>query len=189
MLGERASDDPWDALKRLLRTKCDKPISDLLAVASSPRLLAKGVGMRLFESNAVPQSVKQFLVDTMIRRYPNFVVREYQSRGLPHKLTGLVIDGITEQRPDPESRITLSDKTDIFGVRIARVNWRIDDDARMSLIRLGHLLVAELPRAGLPTPLLEEWIARISDLKTPSSSIWAIPSALPACRTIQNWGL
>lgn len=159
MSEERASDDPWDALKRLLRAKSDRPISDLLAVASSPGLLAKGVGMHVLESNAVPQRIKHSFINAMIKQYPNFVVREFRSRGLPHKLTGLVIDGITEQRPDPESRITLSDKSDALGVPIARVNWRIDDEARRSLIRLGHLLAGEFPRAGLPTPLLEDWVA------------------------------
>jgi choline dehydrogenase-like flavoprotein len=138
MSEERAADDPWDALKRLLRAKSDRPISDLRAVAFRPDLLAKGVAMRVLESNA-------------------FAGREI--RGLPHKLTGLRIDGITEQRPDPESRITLSDKSDALGVPIARVNWRIDNDARRTLIRIGHLLADELPRAGLPRPLLEDWIA------------------------------
>ena len=84
----------------------------------------------------------------MILRNPNFVVREFQSRGLPHKLIGLGIDAITEQCPDPESRITLSQKTDALGVPLARVDWRIDNDARRSLVRLGHLLVEQFPRAG-----------------------------------------
>ncbi len=57
--------------------------------------------MRLFESNAVPERVKNFVINTIIKQFPNFVVREFQSRGLPHKLSGLVIDGITENRPDP----------------------------------------------------------------------------------------
>jgi choline dehydrogenase-like flavoprotein len=87
------------------------------------------------------------------------LVREFQSRGLPHKLTGLVIDAITEQCPDPKSRITLSQKTDTLGVPLARVDWRIDNNARRSLVRLGHLLVEEFPRVGLPAPALEEWIA------------------------------
>jgi choline dehydrogenase-like flavoprotein len=158
MSEERASDDPWDALKRLLRANSDRPISDLLALASSPDLLAKGVGMRVLESSAVPQRVKRFFINTMTRQHPNFAGREM--RGLPHKLSGLRIDGISEQRPDPESRITLSDKSDALGVPIARVNWRIDNDVRRSLIRLGLLLAEELPRAGLPRPLLEDWIAQ-----------------------------
>ena len=142
MMGVCSPDDPWNALKRLLHGKSPKLISDLLRVASSPGLLAKGGGMRVFESNAVPERVKNFIVDAMIKQFPNFVVREYQNRGVPHKLTGLNIDGITEQRPDPESRIILSDKYDVFGVPMARVYWpiwRIDDDARRSLIRLSHL--------------------------------------------------
>jgi choline dehydrogenase-like flavoprotein len=45
-------------------------------------------------------------------------------------------------------------------VPIARVNWRNDDEARRSLVRLGHLLATELPRVDLPAPLLEEWVAK-----------------------------
>jgi choline dehydrogenase-like flavoprotein len=159
MMDEHAPDDPWDAFKRLLRRKSDTLVSDLLAVASSPGLISKGVVMRFFNNNAVPQWVKTVIVDAMIKQFPNFVAREYQSRGLPHKLTGIRIDGITEQRPDPESRITLSDRLDALGVPMARANWRIDDEVRRSLIRLGHLLATEFPRVGLPKPILEEWIA------------------------------
>jgi choline dehydrogenase-like flavoprotein len=159
MTEQHAPDDPWDALKRLLGAKSRKPVADLIAVASSPGLLVKGVGMRALGSNAVPQGLKNAFINAMIKRFPNFVVREYQSRGLPHKLTGVVIDGITEQRPDPESRITLSDKRDALGVPMARANWRVDDDARRSLIRLGRLVASELPRAGLPAPVLEDWVA------------------------------
>ena len=158
MIEERALDDPWEAVKRLMRAKSDRPMSDLLAIASSPSLVAKGVGMRLFESNAVPERVKNFVINTIIKQFPNFVVREFQSRGLPHKLSGLVIDGITENRPDPESRITLSDKSDALGVPMARVNWRDDKEARRSLTRIGHLLAGELLRTGLPTPVLENWV-------------------------------
>jgi len=160
MLEERAADDPWDALKRLLRANSEKPISDLLTVACGPSLLAKGAGMRLFASNVVPQRLKEMIINVMIRQNANFLVREFQDRGLPHKLTGVVVDGITEQCPDPQSRITLSHKTDALGVPLARVDWRIDDRAKRSLLRLGHLLATEFPRVGLPAPLLEDWIAR-----------------------------
>jgi choline dehydrogenase-like flavoprotein len=160
MMEERAPDDPWDALKRLLRRSSEKPAADMLAVASSPGLLAKGIGMKALESNAVPQRAKDLVVNGMIRLNPNFVAREFQSRGLPHKLTGIVIDGITEQAPDPDSRITLSDRTDALGVPLARVDWRIDERAYASLMRLGHALTAALPRAGLPAPILEDRIIR-----------------------------
>jgi choline dehydrogenase-like flavoprotein len=159
MLEQRAQDDPWDALKRLLRRASDRPLSDLLAVAFSPGLLVKGVGMRALEGVAVPAGIKQFLVSAMIKQFPNFVVRQFQTRGLPHKLTGLVVDGITELPPDPDSRITISDKPDALGVPMARANWRIHENACRSLVRLGQLLAHELPRAGLPALLLEEWVS------------------------------
>jgi choline dehydrogenase-like flavoprotein len=159
MLQTHASDDPWDALKRLLLAKSDRPISDLLAFASSPGLVAKGLGIRVFESDAVPQWVKDFVINAIVKQFPNFAVSEFQSRGVPSKLSGIVIEGITEQRPDPESRVTLSNKSDALGMPIARVNWRIDDEVRRSLTRLGQLLATELPRAGLPAPLLEDWVA------------------------------
>jgi choline dehydrogenase-like flavoprotein len=159
MLEQHAPDDPWHALKRLLRAKTDRPISDLIAVGRSPGLLAKGLGMKLFATNAVPQRLKDLIINVLIRRNPNFVVREFQNRGLPHKLTGLVIDAISEQRPDPESRLTLSSKTDALGVPLARVDWRIDDDARRSIVRFGNLLAAQFSRVGLPAPLLEDWVS------------------------------
>ncbi len=116
--------------------------------------------MRLFASNAIPQRLKGYIVDAMIWHNANFVVQEYQDRGLPHKLTGVVVDGICEQAPDPQSRISLSDRTDALGVPLPQANWHIDDRARQSLIRLGHLLASEFSRVGLPAPLLDDWIAR-----------------------------
>jgi choline dehydrogenase-like flavoprotein len=159
MLEDRAPDDPWDALKRLLRARTRQPVADMLAVAKSPGLLAKGVGIKVLESSAVPARLRQKVIDAIIRINPNFVVREFQSRGLSHKLTGLMIDAITEQRPDPDSRITLSDRCDVLGVPIPRANWRIDIEARRSLVRLGKLIASEFPRAGLPAPVLEDWVA------------------------------
>ncbi len=160
MLEERAPDDPWDALKRILRAKSTNGLlADLIMVGSSPGLVGKGLAMRLFATNVVPQRLKDFVVSLMIRWNPNLVVREFQSRGLPHKLTGLVIDAMAEQRPDPDSRITLSHRTDGLGVPLPRADWRIDQQARHSMVRLGHLLAAEFPRVGLPSPVLEDWVA------------------------------
>ena len=48
IMEEHAPDDPWEALKRLLRAKSERPIPDLLTVAKSPGLVAKGLCMRFF---------------------------------------------------------------------------------------------------------------------------------------------
>ncbi len=160
MLEDRALDDPWGALKRLLRgSRPDILVDDLLAVAKSPGLLAKGAGRKLLESRLMNDVIRQRVVDLFIRYNPGFVVREFQTRGLPHKLNGMFLDAITEQTPDPESRITLSDRRDRLGTPLARIAWRIDDKARSTMIRLGHLVREEFGRIGLPQPVLDPWVA------------------------------
>jgi len=162
---ERSPDDPWDALKRLLRGKSAYPLRDALAVASGARLLANGIGMKVLSSPATPTMLKDFIVDTAIRHRPNLVAEEFQSRGLPHKLTGVWIDAISEQRPDPDSRVSLSKRKDRLDVPLAKVNWRINDEERRTLVRIAHLTRDAFARAGLPKPILESWVAeqRLAD--------------------------
>jgi choline dehydrogenase-like flavoprotein len=158
MMEEWAPDDPWSALKRLSGATSDRPISDVLAVASSPGLLLKGAAMRIFESDALPESFKRAVINTVISQFPNFAVREFRTRSLPHKIKSIAIEGIAEQRPDPESRITLSETTDALGIPRARVNWRDDGEARRSLARLGRHLLDESLRIDIPVPQLEDWV-------------------------------
>lgn len=160
LLEQRSPDDPWDALKRLLRSQSKRPLADLATVLASPGLLAKGLAMRLFESGAFPERIRGNIVDVLMRVNPNLVVREFQSRGVPHKLDGLVMDGICEQPPDPDSRITLADQRDRLGVPLARVDWRIAPESRRTLSRMGQIVTAEFKRVGLPAPSLDQWIAK-----------------------------
>jgi choline dehydrogenase-like flavoprotein len=155
---ERSLDDPWDALKRLLRRSSEKPVGDVLAVLSGAGLLAKGAGMKALASSATPAVLKDFIVNTAICYSPNLVAEEFQSRGLPHKLTGVWIDAIAEQRPDPNSRVTLADRTDRLGVPLAKANWRINDDERRTIVRIAHLTHDTFARVGITTPILEPWV-------------------------------
>jgi choline dehydrogenase-like flavoprotein len=155
---ERSADDPWDALKRLLRGKSANPLRDALAVMSGARFLATGIGMKVLSSPATPARLKDFIVDTAIRYNPNLVAEEFQNRGLPHKLTGIWIDAISEQRPDPDSRVSLSTRKDRLGVPLAKVHWRINDEERRTLVRIAHLTRDASARAKLPTPILEPWV-------------------------------
>ncbi len=158
LLEDRAADDPWDAIKRLVKRESNDPWADLRAVATSPFTLANGAAMMLFSSNVLPEKVKDAVVNFMIARFPNFAVGQQQRRGVPHKLDGLFIDVITEQFPNRESRVLLSDKKDALGAPIARVDWRISEAERRSIMRLAQIFASELQRAGLPTPVLEDWI-------------------------------
>jgi choline dehydrogenase-like flavoprotein len=158
MLEQCAPDDPWSAIKRLASARSDEPIADMLAVASSPGLLLKGAAMRVFESDALPESLKRFVVNAVIDQFPNFAVREFRTHSLPHKVDSIAIEGMAEQRPNPDSRITLSDKKDALGMPIARIDWRRDRDARRSLARLGQHLQTESIRIDIPAPQLDDWV-------------------------------
>jgi len=160
MLDECAIDDPWSAIKRLAKGQSTDLISDMLAVASSPRLLVKGSAMRVFESGIIPEVVKRGIVNAVISQFPNFAVREFRTRSMPHKLKSVVIEGISEQSPNPESRITLSANVDALGVPMAHVNWRRDVEALRSLACIAKNLASESPYIGLPSPQLDEWVVK-----------------------------
>jgi choline dehydrogenase-like flavoprotein len=157
-MAQRSPDDPWDAIKRLLKHDSKEPIRDALSAASHAGLLVKGIGMKMLASDATPGFLKDLIVNTAIRYSPNFVAKEFQSRGLPHKLTSVSIEAITEQRPNPDSRITLSEKRDRLSVPIAKADWRINDEERRTIVRLARLTSDAFVKAGLPAPQLERWI-------------------------------
>jgi choline dehydrogenase-like flavoprotein len=156
---ERAPDDPWDAVKRLLQRRSKRPLQDLGSIAKGANLVAKGVGMKMFASDYTPNALKQFIADTAVRWMPGTVVEEFQNSGVPHKLTGIAMDTILEQRPSPDSRVMLAERMDRLGVPLAKIDWRIGDDDRQSLVRVAQIVRDSLAQAQLPTPDLEDWVA------------------------------
>ncbi|MEF0944195.1 GMC family oxidoreductase [Rhizobium sp. BR 362] len=153
----RAPDDPWDALKRLVRRNSTKVGRDLLSVAAGSGLIAKGLGMKVLSDGRTPKAFKDIVINTAIRMSPNLVANEFQDHGVPHKLVGLRIEAISEQIPNPDSRISLSSRKDRFGVPLAKVAWRINDVERQTLLRIAELSRTALVSAGLPAPILEDW--------------------------------
>jgi choline dehydrogenase-like flavoprotein/nucleoside-diphosphate-sugar epimerase len=128
-LGEAVTaDDPWHALKRLLRGKPRLP-RDMLAIAANAGLFARGL--------------KEYFIDR---------------NGLPRKLDALSLDCMCEQRPDPDSRVLLSERRDKFGMRLSRIDWRIHDEESRSVRRTAELVAKEFARIGLPKPTLAEWV-------------------------------
>jgi choline dehydrogenase-like flavoprotein len=158
LMSERASDNPWDALKRLMHRRSNQPLADIWAVMKSPGLLAKGIGRRAVQSRHVPAALRTFIVEQTIRLNPNFAVEEFLTGGLPHKLTRVTLDGLSEQEPDPANRVTLSARTDALGVPLPHVRWRIGEAPRRSLAVLGRTVAEEFARVGLPPPQLADWI-------------------------------
>ncbi|QDA36788.1 NAD-dependent epimerase/dehydratase family protein (plasmid) [Paracoccus liaowanqingii] len=86
--------------------------------------------------------------------------RDYflEGNGIRRRLSGLDLLGMVEQRPDPDSRVTLSDRRDRFGMPVARIDWRSNPDESRTMCRMAQLVAAELPRMGFAAPALVEWV-------------------------------
>lgn len=57
---------------------------------------------------------------------------------------------VTEQAPDPMQRITLSaDRYDDFGLPLARIDWRVNDDDIARFLDVGALAVESWRTGGL----------------------------------------
>jgi choline dehydrogenase-like flavoprotein len=53
-----------------------------------------------------------------------------------------------EQFPDPDSRVTLSDTPDVFGIKRLRVHWKFNDSDVTNAIRSCQLITTSLTRCG-----------------------------------------
>jgi choline dehydrogenase-like flavoprotein len=159
VMEKRSHDDPFSALARLVKGRSPSRLRDLVTLARSPVQLAHCVGIKLLENDRMPHRMRELIVETVIRRMPNRAAREYQFRGLPHKLDGALLQGICEQAPEPSNRVTLASTRDPFGQPRARINWRPGDAARRTLMRMGELAQDAFPQAGLPPPVPYDWIA------------------------------
>ncbi len=153
----RAADDPFDALKRLLRGRSNAKLHDVAAIARGVGLITRGLGVKTLAAPGLPAWLKDMIVGSAIRFAPNMVADEFASGGLPHKLTGLGIEAITETAPDPGNRILLGDKQDALGIRSAAAHWRLGPIEDRTIRMLAGRLVCTLSAAGHPAPELAEW--------------------------------
>jgi choline dehydrogenase-like flavoprotein len=82
-------------------------------------------------------------------------------------ISGLVLESKPEQAPNPDSRVTLDDERDAFGLRRIKLDWRTLPIDRRTAVRGEELIDAELRRLGIGTvaPLspadIETWPASL----------------------------
>ena len=140
-LGEEvAPDDPWDALRRIIRREPARP-ADVLALVTGLPLFARGVRDYLIERN-----------------------------GIPRRFQAVTLLAMVEQRPDPDSRVTLGEARDAYGVRLPQVNWRIHPDEVQTMRRTAEIVGEQLVAMGLPAPIPEPWVVEGGDL--PASFVY-----------------
>jgi choline dehydrogenase-like flavoprotein len=67
--------------------------------------------------------------------------------------------GLTsEQEPNPESRILLSERTDALGVRRSNVRWKLTDLTCYTIRRFARVLRDEFARTGIGEIQLDDWV-------------------------------
>ena len=153
----RAVDDPFDALKRLLRGQSDGKFRDIGAIVRGMGLIARGIGTKTVAWPGLPEWSKEMIVSSAIRFAPNMVADEFASGGLPHKLMGLGIEAITENAPQFDNRISLVDKLDALGIRKAAAHWRVGPLETRTFRTLASCLDRAIATAGYPAPELADW--------------------------------
>lgn len=124
-----ADDDPFDAVRRLVKGPRNKALRDATLVATQPGLLARGLRSRLVGKQKVGRKLERigFLVSS-------------------------------EQTPDPDSRVQLSDRQDWLGLPITRIDWRVNELEARSQAALAQTIADEFGRLGLPPIRLAQWV-------------------------------
>jgi choline dehydrogenase-like flavoprotein len=135
--------------KRFFRGRVSPEFSKELAaagyhhVARHVRNIALGIpGLVRFGSH-------WFLRRTLARR-------KYPSVSLKSRSNTYTIHFDAEQAPNPESRVTLGEKLDCFGLRQLRVDWRYADQDIHSIVRSHQLLRQEIEGSGVGRVMLAE---------------------------------
>ena len=155
---ERSEDDPWGALVAVLRGKSESIPRDLFRVVKGTRMMVSGAGRIFLQSDKVPSFIRNGIVNTLVRFFPNSVVEEYQSGGLPRKLIGCNFEGIVEQEPLAHNRVLLANQTNALGEQLPLVKWEPGERPIRTLRQLGRHMEKQFVHAGLPKPALNEWV-------------------------------
>jgi choline dehydrogenase-like flavoprotein len=121
-------DDPWRAVTRIVRGE-SRSVKDFRAVITQADMLVKGA------------------FDLAVRR-----------RGLARRLKAIILSCMTEQVPDPDSRLTLSNRKDRFGMPLSRIAWKVNKAEERSIRRTAELVASEVTRLGYAPPKLYTWV-------------------------------
>lgn len=150
-----ANDDAWRALRGLLR-----PYGKTSREAAS---------LVLRNADQIVMGTWQKLV---------------QGRPLSRRWGALELEVMVEQRPDASSRITLSSRTDAYGVPLSRIDWRVGDLEGRTAIRLAKAIDRFMIETHGRRPLLADWVrnnrpleATFSDPAHPSGTTRMASSA------------
>ncbi|MFC6622638.1 GMC oxidoreductase [Novosphingobium panipatense] len=81
---------------------------------------------------------------------------QHRHAAFPVRSINLVID--LEQKPDPDSRVTLSAERDRLGLRKLHVDWRINPEERRTSAHFARILAEHFSRNRTGSLVLEDWL-------------------------------
>lgn len=100
---------------------------------------------------------------------PNWTYGLYDVRHLERYLNyelgsppSFTIDSIVEQRPNPDSRVTLSDETDALGQPKLELHWTLTEQEKRTIRVAMDTLAKEVGRRGIGRVQLNEWVTDAS---------------------------
>jgi nucleoside-diphosphate-sugar epimerase/choline dehydrogenase-like flavoprotein len=123
-----AADDPLLAARRLIARPRTQQRLNAKRLLSRPGIVARGLGARV------------------------------TSQRVMHKLDRIGFLISSEQVPDRDSRISLSERRDRLGLPISRIDWRIAPEEKASQASLATTIASEFQRLGLPRVELADWV-------------------------------
>jgi len=89
---------------------------------------------------------------------PLNLLRHAQGKPKRFKADSVVLELRTEQAPNPDSRVTLADAVDPFGMRRARLNWAMTPLDKRTMRVMADVVDGELRRLGLGALQPAAWL-------------------------------
>ena len=90
-------------------------------------------------------------------------IYEYVANGRQYVTTARPqVTVISEQAPDPESRVALSNERDALGMRKSRITWKLSDLTAYSVRLFATALSEQLLRTGIGQLQLRPWIRDVN---------------------------
>jgi len=132
----------------------------LLSIKES--LVQKKLPPNLFKT--LSQVVQDF--DTAV----GVIALKAQGKLVPSRITNkgkLNLISLSEQTPNPESRVVLSDKLDRFGKPLANLDWQLSEIDHRTIRSTMLLTAAEMKRLDLGALQLKKWLEEKDNIEWP----------------------
>jgi choline dehydrogenase-like flavoprotein len=91
----------------------------------------------------------------VLRSASSFLLKGKSPLGKPTKVR---LQCHAEQQPDRESRVTLSEESDLLGLQKARIHWKVNEAERSTMRIITQSMRDELLRLGLAQVEIDPWL-------------------------------